>query len=150
MIELSSERHDELVAIVQSSVHIMNLVLGHILEKRGIRVDELLRIATPNSRMQVCILGRFLNQKASLYTDMQMCNTRYRDEILPEMLDYFHTLHDMVQRGDTDGFESEFDAIKETVGESFLGFARSISESFDANIKRAFHEREQKRGSEEG
>lgn len=97
LIELSSARHDELVAIVQSSVHILNLLLGHILQKRGLNVDEILTIATPNSRMQLCILGRFLNQKSALYTDMQMYNTRYRDEILPDMCAYLLQVSDLVQ-----------------------------------------------------
>lgn len=92
LIELSSRKHDELVAIVQSTVHIMNLMLGHLLTKRGINIEELMKISTPNSRMQLYILARFLNQEAPLYTDMQMQNTIYKNEILPDIRSYFDGL----------------------------------------------------------
>lgn len=132
------------MAIVQSSVHILNLVLGHILQKRNINVEELLTIATPNSRMQLCILGRFLNQKAPLYTDMQMYNTEYRDIILPEMLAYLTEVTAMVQSRNSDAFASEFEIIKQTMGTSFLEFSQGISEMLDADIKTAFRERRER------
>jgi prephenate dehydrogenase len=55
-------------------------------------MDELMSISTPNSRMQLCILSRFLNQEASLYTDMQVYNTKYRDEILSDIESYIKNL----------------------------------------------------------
>lgn len=138
MIELSSDHHDELVAIVQSSVHILNLILGHLLKKRGINVGELLSIATPNSRMQLCILGRFLNQNAGLYTDMQVYNSVYRDEILPEILHYLEEVTDTIKSHDTNLFEAEFEAIRRTLGSWFLHAALEISESFDSTIQEYF------------
>jgi prephenate dehydrogenase len=34
LINIDSKKHDELVSIVQSTVHFANLLLGHILKKR--------------------------------------------------------------------------------------------------------------------
>ncbi len=137
LIELSSRKHDELVAIVQSTVHIMNLMFGHILTKRGINIEEIMRISTPNSRMQLCILARFLNQEASLYTDMQMQNTIYKEEILPEILSYFSELTWIIQSERSEDFSREFDIIKKHVWQNFLDKALNISSAFDEHIKKA-------------
>lgn len=75
----------------------MSLMLGHVLEKRGIDISEIMNIATPISRMQLFILARFLNQEASLYTDMQMYNDVYKKEILTDIQQYFKSVGSMVQ-----------------------------------------------------
>lgn len=135
LIELSSQKHDELVAIVQSTVHIMNLMLGHILIKRGIDIKELSRISTPNSRMQLFILARFLNQDASLYTDMQMENTVYKEQILPDIATYFSTITEVIRQNDTETFAKEFSAIKNYIGQDFLDTALRVSSHFDQETK---------------
>ena len=135
LIELPSKKHDELVAIVQSTVHILNLLFGHILSKRGINIRELLKISTPNSRMQLCILARFLNQEAGLYTDMQMNNTVYKDEILPEIETYFLKLREIIECDEHEKFEKEFNDMKEYIGQDFLKKALKTSSEFDEHIK---------------
>lgn len=136
LIELSSRKHDELVAIVQSTVHIMNLMFGHILSKRGIDIAELMKISTPNSRMQLSILARFLNQEAALYTDMQTENTIYKDEILPDIEAYFHTLSSIIQGSRGDEFEHEFNSVKNYIGPEFLAKALKVSSEFDEHLKK--------------
>jgi prephenate dehydrogenase len=42
------------------------------------------------------ILARFLNQNASLYTDMQIHNDYYKESILPEIKDYVDFLEDII------------------------------------------------------
>jgi prephenate dehydrogenase len=137
LIELSSKKHDELVAIVQSTVHIMNIMFGHILESRWINIDELMRISTPNSRMQICILARFLNQEASLYTDMQMENTVYKKEILENLWSYFSKMSTIIQDKKNEDLEKEFNIIKEYIGKDFLDKALKTSSEFDEHIKQS-------------
>ncbi len=115
----------------------MNLMFGHILESRWINIDELMRISTPNSRMQICILARFLNQEASLYTDMQMENTIYRKEILSSLWNYFEKLNTIIQDKKTEDFENEFNTIKKYIGQDFLDIALKTSSEFDEHIKKA-------------
>ncbi len=71
-----------------------------------------MKISTPNSRMQLCILARFLNQEAALYTDMQMQNTIYKNEILPDIESYFKELGDIVANDESEKFEQEFNSVK--------------------------------------
>lgn len=136
LIELPSRKHDELVAIVQSTVHIINLMLGHILKKRWINIEELMKISTPNSRMQLFILARFLNQEAGLYTDMQMENEIYKKEILPDIEKYFKNISFMVNENKTEDFEWEFNKVKKYIGQDFLDKALEISSVLDEELKK--------------
>jgi hypothetical protein len=46
--------------------------------------------------MQMLILSRFLNQEASLYTDMQFLNEHYKESILPEIKNYVEFLQNII------------------------------------------------------
>lgn len=136
LIKLESRKHDEIVSIVQSSVHIMNLLLWHILKKRWINLNEITKISTPNSRMQLFILSRFLNQNASLYTDMQMYNTLYKNEILPDIKEYFDLVLDLVNNKKTKEFEKEFNEIKDYIWDDFITKAFKITQKIDNELKK--------------
>lgn len=135
MISIDSKKHDELVSIVQSTVHFANLLLGHILKKRWIDIKQVIDIGTSNSRMQMLILSRFLNQNASLYTDMQFYNDHYKDEILPEIKDYVSFLEDVIESGKEEVFEQEFNEIKAYIWQEFLDKALTITSNIDKEVK---------------
>lgn len=135
LINLESNKHDELVSIVQSTVHFANLLLGHILKKRWIDIKQIIDIGTSNSRMQMLILSRFLNQNASLYTDMQFYNDHYKDEILPEIKDYVTFLEDVIESWKEDVFENEFNEIKAYIWQEFLDKALTITSNIDKEVK---------------
>jgi prephenate dehydrogenase len=59
------------------------------------------------------ILARFLNQNASLYTDMQIHNDYYKESILPEIKNYVDFLEDIINSGDIESFEKEFNDVKD-------------------------------------
>lgn len=135
LINIDSKKHDELVSIVQSTVHFANLLLGHILKKRWIDIKQVIDIGTSNSRMQMLILSRFLNQNAALYTDMQFYNDHYKDEILPEIKNYVTFLEDVIESGKEDVFEQEFNEIKAYIGQEFLDKALIITSNIDKEVK---------------
>lgn len=135
LINIDSKKHDELVSIVQSTVHFANLLLGHILKKRWIDIKQIIDIWTSNSRMQMLILSRFLNQNASLYTDMQFYNDHYKEEILPEIKSYVSFLEDIIESWKEDVFENEFNEIKAYIGQDFLDKALTITSAIDREVK---------------
>ncbi len=137
-IQMESDKHDELIWIVQSSVHIINLMFWHILKKRWINLEDLIKISTPNSRMQICILARFLNQNASLYTDMQMHNEVYKNEILPDIKNYFNFIDDFINEKNTIEFENEFNDIKNYFGNRKIKKAFDLSEKIDLALRDDF------------
>lgn len=135
LISIDSDKHDELVSIVQSIVHFINLLLWHILKKRWIDIKQIIDIGTSNSRMQMLILSRFLNQNASLYTDMQFYNDFYKEEILPEIKDYVSFLEDTIESWREDVFEKEFNDVKDYIWQEFLDKALTITSSIDREVK---------------
>ncbi len=138
LIKLDSYKHDELVAIVQSTVHFINLLLWHILQKRWIDINQILQLSTPNSRLQLIILSRFLNQNASLYTDMQMYNPVYKSNVIPEIQNFVNYLQDVINNSDAISFENEFNNMKKYVWTDFLTKALDISSKFDEELKKCF------------
>lgn len=135
LINIDSKKHDELVSIVQSTVHFANLLLWHILKKRGIDIKQIIDIGTSNSRMQMLILSRFLNQNASLYTDMQFFNDHYKEEILPEIKNYVNFLEDVIESWKEEVFEQEFNDIKAYIWQAFLDKALTITSNIDREVK---------------
>lgn len=136
LIELESKKHDELIWIVQASVHLINLLLWHIIKKRDINLNELSKISTPNSRMQLFILSRFLNQNADLYTDMQMYNKMYSDEILPDLKKHLNFLDDLIKNKKHNEFENEFNSLKNFIWDDFLKKAFLTSEKIDIELRK--------------
>jgi len=135
LIPIESKKHDEMVSIIQSTVHILNLVLGHILKQRGINIEDLMKISTPNARMQLCILSRFFKQEASLYTDMQVYNPLYQQQILPEIEAYFKNLEGIIDEKNTTQFETEFESIKAYLWSDFIENNFHITKQMDAFLK---------------
>ena len=135
MINMSSKKHDELVSIVQSAVHFVNLLLWHILKKKWIDMGQILDIWTPISRIQMLILARFLNQNASLYTDMQIHNDYYKESILPEIKDYVDFLEDIINSWDIESFEKEFNDVKNHMWKDFLDKALSTTSIIDKEVR---------------
>ena len=68
---------------------------------------------------------------------MQMQNTIYKEEILPEILSYFSELTWIIQSERSEDFSREFDIIKKHVWQNFLDKALNISSAFDEHIKKA-------------
>jgi len=136
LFEIKSEKHDEFVSIVQSSVHIINSLLWNILKKRWINLEKMMEISTPNSRMQLYILSRFLKQNASLYTDMQMHNKLYKEQILPDMIEHFQYLNSLINNNETEKFEKEFNDIKNYLWEEFINKSFEKTKKIDSELKK--------------
>lgn len=135
LIQLDSKTHDEIVSLLQSTIHFLNLLLGYVLRKRQVNLKDLNKICTPNSRMQLFLMSRFLKQHAGLYTDMQMHNEVYKDEIIPEIKEFVNYLENMIENNDVEKFQEEFEKIKEFVGEDFIDKWVDITSKIDKNLK---------------
>lgn len=135
LINMSSQKHDELIALVQPMTHFINFVFGHILKKRSIHPEELFKISTPISRMQAYIFSRFLSQSAWLYADMQICNEIYKKEILEELLEFTKYLEKIIKNDNFEAFENEFNDLKYFIWDDFLEKALSKSSEVDEILK---------------
>lgn len=137
LIEMTSQKHDELIWLIQPMTHFVNFVFWHMLKKRWIHPEDLVNISTPVSRMQTFIFSRFLWQQSSLYADMQICNEVYKKEILKELLEFTKYLESIIQNNDFEAFEKEFEDLKAFIGPEFLEKAMTVSTQIDEIVKKS-------------
>ncbi len=135
LIKMTSQRHDEIVAIVQSSVHLVNLILWNILLKKWIDLKEIEKITTPVYRMQFSILSRFVSQQADLYADMQMENIPYKEEIIPLVRNYIDQAQNIIKSKDADQFNKNFNEIKNYIWQDFIDESIKITNKIDDILK---------------
>ncbi len=135
LIEMDSEKHDEIAAIIQSTVHLMNLIIWNVLVETWVSLEEVEKMATPVYRMQFSILSRFVSQEADLYADMQMENQVYQDEIIPIIQDHLEEMQDVLESKDSNSFQNHFNNIKEYVWQDFIDKSMDITNKIDDILK---------------
>jgi prephenate dehydratase/prephenate dehydrogenase len=72
--ELSAEKHDELMAYIQTLTHFSHIALSDTLRKSGIPINEFIKYPSPVYMLELYMMGRILNQDARLYANIQMGN----------------------------------------------------------------------------
>lgn len=136
MIKMTAKRHDELIWIIQPATHFINFIFGYVLQKKWVHPEELIAISTPVSRMQTYIFSRFLWQQAGLYSDMQICNSTYKKEILSLINKKTKKLTKIIKSNDFEKFEEEFTNLKNFIWNDFLEKAMIISTDIDERLKK--------------
>lgn len=72
--ELTTRKHDSLMAYVQALSHFTEFVLADALSKSGIKINEFLKYQSPSYRLKLDLMGRILNQDPNLYAQIQIQN----------------------------------------------------------------------------
>jgi hypothetical protein len=66
-----------------------------------------------------------------LYTDMQVYNTKYRDEILSDIESYIKNLWKDIKNKELEKIENEFNWIKDYIGKDFIDKAFEVTKKID-------------------
>jgi prephenate dehydrogenase len=82
IVQLEENEHDKKMAIIQWLTQLLNMIFISTLEKLWIKPNEICDDKETISELQSLISARFLNQKASLYASMQLCNKIFINDIL--------------------------------------------------------------------
>lgn len=72
--ELTPQKHDELMAYIQTLTHFSHIALANTLRKSGIPIKEFIRYPSPVYMMELYMMGRILNQDPKLYASIQLSN----------------------------------------------------------------------------
>jgi prephenate dehydrogenase len=72
--ELSARKHDEFMAYIQTLNHFTEIVFADALRKSGIPIGEFVKYHSPVYLLELFMMGRILNQDASLYANIQLSN----------------------------------------------------------------------------
>ncbi len=81
IIEISPEKHDQIMAIVQALVHFSDIAFGKTLQELKIPLKEYLAFAGPASELKLAFVARLLAQDPDLYAQIQLQNP-YAEPIL--------------------------------------------------------------------
>ncbi len=95
VIEITPEKHDQMMAYIQCLTHFTNIVFVNALEASGMQIDDLLPFASPVFLMQLQISTRVLSQDGTLYQEMQMRNP-YFTKVLEKLISEVQSLSEMI------------------------------------------------------
>jgi len=74
MIEISPEKHDEIMGVVQTLNHFGLVLLAKVLRELGLSLEDLVNLSTPSFLKQLLILKRLAKQDENLYARIQFDN----------------------------------------------------------------------------
>lgn len=115
LIEISPEKHDRMMAMIQSMTHFSSLAFIATMMRDGLKVNELFNFATPAFKIQLMIAARILSQSGGLYADIEMENP-YFDEIMDSYEGAFEQLHGLVDDRDRKGYKELFEKLGDYLG----------------------------------
>lgn len=72
--ELTPQKHDELMAYIQTLTHFSHMAFADALRKSGISISEFIKYPSPVYMMELYMMGRILNQDPKLYANIQLAN----------------------------------------------------------------------------
>ncbi len=68
--EMEAKGHDEMMALVQGVNHVNTLIMGAIMAKEGVTLDDITGLTTPLFRDKLSIIRRFFDNNPALYADI--------------------------------------------------------------------------------
>lgn len=116
IFEVKPEKHDELMAVMQSLAHFIAMALARTLQKRSIHPGSIVHFSTPVFQMLLYLTGRILHQSAELYQDIQMENPMF-PEILTAFEEAAAQLKEIDLKKDTKAFQRLYAELGDFFGE---------------------------------
>ena len=137
LVQLTPEKHDRIMTVVQGLVHFAEISFAHALKKSGLKPQEYLKFAGPASYLKIEMAARILAQDPNLYGQIQIQNSQNLN-VQKEYLDSMANLHEIITQKDAAGFDRYF---KE--GSRYLGaFKKSAFSESDWLIAQLLEKRQ--------
>ena len=132
IVELSPKEHDKQMAFIQALVHFTNIGLSHFLREKNFKPKP--EFLVPTFKLQSLVLGRILNQKTDLYTDIELKNPRFK-KLIKEYLEELIRLKDDVVEKNHENFSKKFNESKNHMSD-FIKLAEQKSTEILKTLKR--------------
>ena len=113
--ELSAERHDQAMSVIQVMRHLSTFVYGYHLAHEDIDLDELLSLSSPIYRLELMMVGRLFAQDPGLYADI-ILSDHDQHRMIRRYLQRFTNLLDVLEQEGREGFIREFNAVARWFG----------------------------------
>ena len=115
ILQSNAQEHDEIMGIVQTLRHFATFAFGQFLSQRRINLHRTLEFSSPIYRLELGMVGRLFNQEPSLYAEIILASPERR-ALLQDYLSSLNKNLEMIEKGDTEMFRSEFEKIAEWFG----------------------------------
>tara|TARA_R110002167_G_scaffold275157_1_gene481213 strand:+ start:365 stop:1189 length:825 start_codon:yes stop_codon:yes gene_type:complete len=114
--KMTPEQHDEKMSFVQGVEHFSVFCLGRFLNQKDIKIDQLLKLASPVYKMELNIVGRLFSQSPELYADIIMSDED-RIDLVGEYVDLINKEYQALKDKKRDGFIESFSETSKWMGD---------------------------------
>lgn len=114
--EVTPEKHDELMTVIQGITHFTDITLAHTLAQSGIPLKTFLNYQSPAYRLKLDMMGRILYQDAGLYGNIQIQNAK-TPKILKQYLKSVKSLIKIIKRKNLEKFIHYFNEGGDYLGD---------------------------------
>ncbi len=122
----TTEKHDEMMSIIQGLNHFSTLSVAHAMKSLGISVEESLQYTSPIYKLRMAMIGRILNQDPNLYANIEIMNPK-NIKALDAYIKSSKKLQDIIEAKNTKEFIKYFSECAEFFG-SFKREAEKLSD----------------------
>ncbi len=135
ILNSTAKEHDEVMGIVQTLRHFATFAFGQFLHRKQINLQRTLEFSSPIYRLELGMVGRLFAQDSSLYAEIIFASPDRR-RLLKDYLDSIQDNLEMIEKGEKDLFQSEFNNIAEWFGPFGEQAMRESSYLIDKLIER--------------
>ena len=131
LFELTAEKHDKVMGVVQCVSHFSDFVLGKTLQNLAseLSVDELLKFSSPAYRVKIDLIGRMFAQNPALYSAISIQN-KYGLKMQQAFIQAAQELEIILKQKDEQALETEFLNIGHYLGDKFCQTAWAKTQKF--------------------
>jgi chorismate mutase/prephenate dehydrogenase len=115
VVRSNAAEHDDIMGIVQALRHFATFAFGQFLKRRQVSLSRTLEFSSPIYRLELGMVGRLFAQDSSLYSEIIFASGQRR-ELLKDYLASVTENLEMLEKGDKDLFQREFQKIAEWFG----------------------------------
>ncbi|MBN2086873.1 prephenate dehydratase [Candidatus Peregrinibacteria bacterium] len=123
---MTANKHDELMAYIQTLIHFSDIALSDTLRKSGIPIKEFIDHQSPVYRLELDMMGRILNQDANLYANIQLFNPLSK-KVLNDFIESCQSLVKTNEKKDINGYVKFFKECSKYLGK-YTGVAQKESD----------------------
>jgi chorismate mutase/prephenate dehydrogenase len=135
ILNSGAEQHDRNMAFVQALRHFASFIFGQFLYENNIDLAQTLEFSSPIYRLELGMVGRLFAQDPSLYASIIFASPE-RLALLKRYIVSLSKNLEMLEKGDTELFCSEFKKISEWFGPFSDQAIRESSYLIDKLIER--------------
>ena len=129
LMEITADRHDRAMALVQGLSHVQNMLFTNRIEKSEFSIEELGTLSTPVYNMKLDSALRMLAGDPRLPALIQVHNP-YCKPLISDIIEIYYMIEKYIENKDVDGLTEFVSDLKEYVGK----YAEDASQRTDKQI----------------